>query len=867
MSQDKVDFSRLFSNDEDMDQLVKSIPAVGPINDVFNEVDNTTTEGHVFDSLVMLFKKGSGRVIPDSNKVQMTIIHEVFSRYAKSKTRDYRYRNIDFYFKELDSFVAVLKEVLSTTSDQEIRVTIPFCLFHAIDIVDDGNFSSSFIDGVMERFPKILNLNGRNYCDNKVVAYENMDTIDEYAVKQKGNRTTLLMRHAMFCLRPSTFRLLHAFVQPELVDEYYDTQCFLNGMEGPHIDDSARHMVTILESLPASPCQFSRADSRFVYLCLSVLKMTTASFSIKFSTRLMDNTVTSMVLDLINRGKIVPKRIVPFIGRRTEDEREYVIIHELITPCSPSMFKIRTFSKRFQLTKDEEDLASLLSCMKEANYPLLKRVIYETGYGTYSLLSSLTEKLIDVCSRLEDTDKVFDHESLKEEMDKLSPEGYVNLYRLSGNTVSRIDFMKMLCSARKGYNALIILLKECSSMTEQEDLFALAARLTIMANRDDSPFIPCRHISMLIENFPDLCHIPRLDFGIVRLCIESRVFLHNIMSMKEIKRTLDRKYEFYGGATAMCFSHTVPNYMVSLMNMGADPRILTKSGENALHFMARSGSDDVFSMLPIDRDPVLLERMREAIEVRRTVDAATPLMVAVAHGSTRAVIFLVDRLGARCDTPFGMADAESIRTVDAVLLLGQHNMSKNLMRRGIKFSNKLISNAALEGKLEGVGSKIVPGIKVSATGLLVDYDNYKKSNWMYSFPSTFSLSRGRWHFKPIDGKMFVSGSKRLLDALQEWDEEELRAMASEGDDEEWLAKLEFKEEKCPICFVQWNESIEDDDDEPASAASSRLSTVSVLRGCGHSFHTRCISKLLSNLCPICRCPFSIETVHVLVNTT
>lgn len=865
--QENVDFSILFSDEgtHDMDKIAESIPVVGPVNVVFNEVDNNTNEENVFNSLVASFKKGSGQVIPICNKSQMTVIYEVFDRYAKTMT----YKKIDF--KEVDSFVSVLKRVMSTTRDHGMRVTIPFCLFHAIDVVNDERFSSTFVEGVMERFPNFLSLDKpRIYYNN------NLDSADECAkrFKQWDNKTTLLMRYAMFCLRPSTFRLLHSFVPPECIEQYYDSQCFLNGMEGALIDDIARHMATILESLPASPRQFSRADSRFVYLYVSVLKMTTASFRVEFSTRLVESVVVSMVLDLINQRKIVPKRIMPYIGRgMEEEEQEYVLIQEsdfFPTILNPSMFTLRTFSQHFRLTKDEADLANLLSCMDtDFSLQLLKRVIYETGYATFDLLSSLTEKLIGVSSRLENMDKVFNNESFKEDMDKLSPEGYANLYRLSGNTVPRIDFVKMLCFARNGYNALIILLKECSSMIDQENLFALAARLTILANRDDD-FLPCRHITMLIENFPDLCHIPRLDFGIIRLCMESKImFLDNIMDMKEIKRTVDRKYEFYGGATALCFSHIKPDYMVSLMIMGADPRILTKSGENALHFMARSRANDVFHKLPIDRDPVMLKKMREVVEVRRKVDAATPLMVAVAHGNTQAVIYLVERLGARCDTPFGMADVGGIRTVDAVLLLGQHRMSKNLMSRGIKFSKKLISNAALEGKLEGIGSKTVPGIQISATGLLVDYDNYKKSDGNYSFsfalPLMFPLlpERGRWHFKPIDGKTFVRGSKRILDALRAWDEEELRTMVSENEDEGRLEGSEFEQDKCPICLMKWDESMVDGENEPTSAVSSSFSSVSELNRCGHRFHTQCISKVLSNLCPMCRCPFNTEAVHVL----
>ena len=518
----------------------KSIPPpVGPINGGgVSEMGNNTTKEKVFESLVTLFKKGSGQVIPIDNKAQMMVINEVFDRYAKFRTGDHRYMDIDLYFRELDSFVKVLKRAMSI-SDRGIRVPILFCFFHAIDVIDDQDFSRIFVEGVVDEFPSIFT----------PVTYGNMNSMDECfrPLKQGSNMTTLFMRQAMFCLRPSTFSLFHSLVPSECVEEYYNIQCFLDGMEGAHIDEKAKQMETILEFLPTSPCHFSKVDSRFVYLYVSVMTMT--SFPIKFNTRLIDIEVVNMVVELIGRGKIVPKRIVPLTGRGIgyKEEREYVSIQELelTTLLNPSMFELRTFSKRFKLTKDEEDLASLLSCMKEANYShqLLERVIYETGYATDDLLSSLTKKLIDLSGRLENTDKIFHHKTLKEEMDKLSSEGYANLYKLSRNTVTRIDFMKMLCSARNGHNALINLLKDCSSTTEKEDLFALAAKLTILANRDDD-FQPCRHICMLIENFPDLCHISRLDFGIVRLCIESGVLLHNIVNMKEIKKTIDRKYEF-----------------------------------------------------------------------------------------------------------------------------------------------------------------------------------------------------------------------------------------------------------------------------------------------------------------------------------
>ena len=488
-------------------------------------------------------------------------------------------------------------------------------------------------------------------------------------------------------------------------------------------------------------------------------------------------------------------------------------------------------------------------------------VIYQIS-KTLGELENPGKTAIDIVDKIKLVNKTklelgsnFKHSDLEIALDTLHAFGYKSLYKLTRDRYTSdesklFNFLKMFCNVKHGFEALVQILKDIEDERLRQRAFIFVVRETLLDKHSHgaseylpwsvtgnilhlyTPY-PSSNLVFVVDAFPQYCYIEELDFGIIRECLETGQNLKNVVALPNVAATINKKYRYYGNAPAVCMCHLSPSMLIDLVLLGADPNVTTGFGENIFHFIARSSSTVIAQALNIFPS----DSAKAAIETRRPVDGATPVMVAVANNNVDVVTNMVKIFNAKMNTAF--CQSRSVRTIDVFLLKGLAPSAMDSIRRysGTVPSVSIIAKAALEGKLD----YDQPGgsLPTYMQGKCFDATNYrqkpgytKQSPYATSGPVTQnSQCLKGWVYRALG---YSKNIMKLFAALKNKNVKALRELCNLS--ESWILKLYNDSLECTICIDHL------DYNHPDSAFLE----------CGHTFHFECIRRVTDKKCPNCR---------------
>ena len=320
---------------------------------------------------------------------------------------------------------------------------------------------------------------------------------------------------------------------------------------------------------------------------------------------------------------------------------------------------------------------------------------------------------------------------------------------------------------------------------------------------------------------------------------------------------------------------------------------INSHNESVLHHLAMRNKYQ--ELKEIHRNDDLWKKVRPLLELRRTGDGATALMIALVKENLDAACVLLE-MGAVATSLFGKS--ETLRTIEA-LLLKRKWLSLTLLARKKNLRPKIKNITTRGGK-----SLFLEECMNGATGL--DFYNNKNglcinlAGGVTRAMKHVVRRKNRRYVEMVDRKKMtiysdVYPTNKDRDVLEFVGFEDLTwsLFADEGDclrlrwpsvilssdddnspfteedssdgicgDGGMLSRLDFGNSKCAICWrgfgcrddikkKQKGENDDDDDDDDDGCIGVQNLSRGVTE-CGHAFHQSCWETLGSNICPVCR---------------
>lgn len=744
----------------------------------------------------------------------------------------------------------------STSASSVVKnMPVPPLIYHliyALDAINDDGFTDKILMSINER-------NSENYMDRFM---------------DKGVATKFFCK-SFYALKPKYFQMLNNLVKKwqsssfmsihEAVDFFYDWNVFCDGIQITEsaVRDFAERVKTIKPS-ESNPLKVDEIIDRLheVYVELVYRLSKKENRPVVFDYNMLIAPCVSRIYELIKTGNIASSGNIKNTGLKRkcvhgnkendkEEERRSAVNVVSINNYIPNVVIPRLNHTARRIFKhSEERLISILNQI--GRYQNMDtEVIYQIS-KTLGELDNPSETALDIVAKIKlklEFGSNFKYSDLEITLDALHACGYKNLYKLTRDRYTTdesklFNFLKMFCNVKHGFEALVQILKDIENEKLRQRAFIFVVRETLLdkhshgASEYFPSFVsgdtlqactayPSSNLIFIVDAFPQYCYIEELDFGIIRECLETGENLKNVVGLPNVAATINKKYKYYGNAPAVCMCHLSPSMLLDLVLLGADPNVTTGFGENVFHFIARSSSYIIAQALYV----FPTDNAKMAIETRRPIDGATPVMVAVAYNNVDVVTKMNNIFNAKLDTAF--CQSRSVRTIDVFLLKGSQPEAMNSIRihSGTVPSVPIIAKAALEGKLDCDGPGSLP---TYTQGRCFDARNYKQKP-RYTKQSSYTISvpvfqnahcLDDWVY-PKSG--YNKNIMKLVTALKNKNVKTLNKIYNQF-------KLYNYSHECSICIDRLEYSHPD----------------SAILECGHVFHFECIRLVKDKKCPYCR---------------